>query len=253
MSKKEVFCQKWPSPELEDFVELYWEHNHQGDSESAMTIAPDSFFKIIWMVKEGKMLSYFLTGIWTKEVEVKIQPGTSVYGIKFRILAPEYLFQREIESILNGRTELDLGFLNAEGISFKNINTWTEHIEKELLVLSRKSEEMRPKKLLLSQLLYKMDGDITVEDVAIQIGWSDRQINRYLTKYLGVSLKSYLNMQKVYSAYVQIKKGDLFPEKGYYDQAHFIREVKRHTNQTPKELFKDENDRFIQLKNIHKK
>jgi AraC-like DNA-binding protein len=98
-----------------------------------------------------------------------------------------------------------------------------------------------------------MEGDISAEEVSNQIFWSNRQINRYLNKYLGVSLKKYLNIQKCYAAYIQIREGRFFPEKGYYDQAHFIREIKKHTNQTPKELYQEQNDRFIQLKNIDKK
>ena len=37
-----------------------------------------------------------------------------------------------------------------------------------------------------------------------------------------------LNIQKCYDAYLQIRDGKFYPEKGYYDQAHFIREIKKH-------------------------
>jgi len=109
------------------------------------------------------------------------------------------------------------------------------------------------KKLQLSQLLYQVEGNISAEEVSNQIAWSNRQINRYLNRYLGVSLKTYLNIQKVYNAYIQIRDGKFFPEKGYFDQAHFIREVKKHTNKTPKELYKEQHDRFVQLKHKQKK
>ena len=115
------------------------------------------------------------------------------------------------------------------------------------------SGEIQGKKIQLSQLLYHMDGNITAEEVSNQIAWSNRQINRYLNRYIGVPLKSYLNIQKIYSSYHQIQKGRFFPEKDYYDQAHFIREVKKHTGETPKKLHRELDVRFIQLKNIRKK
>ena len=98
-----------------------------------------------------------------------------------------------------------------------------------------------------------MKGNISASEVSQQIYWTNRQINRYLNKYLGVSLKKYLNVQKCYEAYIQIREGKFYPEGDYFDQAHFIREVKKHTGQTPKALFEKQNDRFIQLKNIKRK
>ena len=114
-------------------------------------------------------------------------------------------------------------------------------------------KKIQPKKLQLSQLVYLMNGNISAEEVSNQINWSNRQINRYMNKYLGVSLKTYLNIQKCYTSYIQIREGRFFPDNGYYDQAHFIREVKKHTGKTPKELYEKQNDRFIQLKMIQKK
>ena len=71
---------------------------------------------------------------------------------------------------------------------------------------------------------------------------------RYLNKHIGISLKKYLNIQKCYRAYLQIREGQFFPEKGFFDQAHFIREVKKHTGHTPTFLHQGINDQFIQLK-----
>ncbi len=93
-----------------------------------------------------------------------------------------------------------------------------------------------------------MNGDISAEEVSNQINWSNRQINRYLNKYLGVSLKTYLNIQKCHSSYFHISKGEFYPSNNYFDQPHFIREIKKHTGKTPKEIYKNQNDRFIQLK-----
>lgn len=35
--------------------------------------------------------------------------------------------------------------------------------------------------------------------------------------------------------------------KTYFDQAHFIKEIKKYTEKTPRELSKNENVRFLQL------
>ncbi|PHR30367.1 MAG: hypothetical protein COA38_10330 [Fluviicola sp.] len=249
---KTSFKQLWPSDELSDYVELYWEHKNLLSSPKKMTIAPDSFFKIILYIKDDQIVDYFLTGLWTKEKEIVIPAKTTVYGIKFKLLSPEFILNREIASLLNESAPLETIYLNADQLDFSSLESTTLHFEKELTKRLQKNQSVASKKLQLSQLLDKVGGDITVENVGNQINWSSRQINRYLNKYLGISLKKYLNIQKCYASYVQIINGNLFPEKGFYDQAHFIREIKKHTSETPKNLNKEMDDRFIQLKHIRR-
>lgn len=250
---KRTFRQLSPSEKLTDFVDSYWEHINHTNAPKIVSISPDSFFKVIIEVVDDKIVAYFLTGLWPTETEVIIPKHAIVYGIKFKILAPEYIFQREIASLLCSHIELDLDFWNMRTFKFDTFEKVVKQIESILISKLENSKRIEGKKLQLSQLLYQLEGNILAEEVSNQIAWSNRQINRYLNKYLGVSLKTYLNMQKVYFSYIQIREGRFFPDKGYFDQAHFIREVKKHTNKTPKELYKEQHDRFVQLKYIQKK
>lgn len=249
----ERYRQLNPSAELAEFIDSYFEHQNLSSESKKITVAPDSFFKVIIEIVDAKVVAYFLTGLWPKETEVVIPAGAIVYGIKFKILAPEYIFQREIASLLLSHIELDLDYWNLRDFNFESFEKIVEQIESILIQKLSKSKKIEGKKLQLSQLLYQVEGNISVEEVSNQIAWSTRQINRYLNKYLGVSLKTYLNTQKVFLSFIQIREGRFFPEQDYFDQAHFIREVKKHTNKTPKELYKEQHDRFIQLKYIQKK
>ena len=241
-----------PAKGLEELVDSYWAHQNLTNQVKRVTIIPDSFFKIIIEFRGANITSYFLTGLWTKEVEIAIPAHTSMYGIKFKILAPEYIFQKEIAPLILSHKDLQLSFWNIRDVILGNFQEFVKQIELKLFK-NINQKKIQPKKLQLSQLLYLMNGYISAEEVSNQINWSNRQINRYLNKYLGVSLKTYLNIQKCYTAYKQIQEGRFFPDDGYYDQAHFIREVKKHTGKTPKELYEKQNDRFIQLKLIQKK
>jgi AraC-like DNA-binding protein len=236
-----------PSEGLEDFIESYFIYQNTTNQVKKLTIFPDGFFKIIIEFQESKIIRYFLTGLWTKEGEIISPPHSSIYGIKFKILAPEYIFQKEIASIILTLQNLQLNFWNIQDIKLGNFQEFVEKIEIKLLTnLNRKKIES--KKLQLSRLLYLMNGNISAEEVSNQVNWSNRQINRYLNKYLGVSLKTYLNIQKCHSSYSHISKGEFYPSNNYFDQSHFIREIKKHTGNTPKEIYKNQNDRFIQLK-----
>jgi AraC-like DNA-binding protein len=251
--KNNIFTHRDPSNGLKDYIECFWEHKNNAAENKSFTIFPDSFFKIIFEWQEGQLKAYYLTGIWTKEVVISIPANTILIGIKFKLLAPEFIFKREISSIIESNDNLIPAFWNMQDYHFTNMGDLANHIESIIQDIINDNKQVPPKKLQLSQLLYLIEGNISVKEVSNQINWSTRQISRYLNTYLGVSLKTYLNIQRCYSAYIQIREGRFFPDDGYYDQAHFIRELKKYTGNTPKELHKNRNGQFVQLNNIQKK
>ena len=252
MSGESIYKELKPSKHLQDFIHSFWTHKNPDDEPQEMTISPDSFFKIIFFVQDDRIIHYFMTGIWTEQKDFIIPPRTSSFGCRLKILAPEYLIDEEISSLLNSFKQLDLSYLNLNRFNLIDFQFIVKQWEAELSKLNP-NKPVQASKLRLSQLLYTANGSLSATEVSNQIYWSNRQINRYLNKYIGISLKKYLNIQKIYASYLQIRQGELFPEKNYFDQAHFIREVKKHTGETPKTLYLKQNDRFIQLKHIREK
>lgn len=252
MSIQSTYQEVKPKAELEDFVHSFWMHQNNNESLEKITIVPDSYLKLIITLKDDKVIAYFMTGLWTEEKTVSIPARAITIGCRLKMLAPEFLFNKELASILNKYQQLDLQYLSIDKFNLSNFEILIEQWQSELIKRIAK-KTVQGNKLRLSQLLDKMNGEISAKEVSNQVYWANRQINRYLNKYLGVSLKKYLTIQKCYHSYVQIREGKFFPEKGFFDQPHFIREIKKHTGETPKKLHQDQNDRFIQLKRISKK
>lgn len=251
MKEEHTYQEIKPSKDLEELVHSFWTHNTINKPQE-MTIFPDSFFKLIFYVSKGRIRNYFMVGLWTDPKEIVVPPETFVFGCRLKILAPEFLLNQEVASIINSLKQLELSFLNIDKFELDNFNSIVKQWEKELIKI-KSVKAIQGNKLRLSQLLYKMNGSISASEVSEQIFWTNRQINRYLNKYLGVSLKKYLNIQKCYESYIQIRQGNFFPEKDYFDQAHFIKEIRKHTDETPSSLYNKQNDRFIQLKHIKRK
>lgn len=252
ISKSDIaFNYRKPSKDLDDFIHIYWEHQNKSNDHNSLTILPDSFFKLIFLFQKGELMAYFMTGLWINEMEFTAPPNTTLFGIKFKVLAPEYIFQEEIASLLQVHRNLTPDFLNIRDLKFSDLDDFVNQMEP--ILKNRINGEVKAQKLQLSQLLYEVEGNISVEEVSNQIHWSNRQISRYLNKYLGISLKSYLNIQKCYSSLFHIREGEFFPENEYFDQPHFIREIKKHTGKTPKQLFNNQNDRFVQLRFLQRK
>jgi AraC-like DNA-binding protein len=97
------------------------------------------------------------------------------------------------------------------------------------------------------RLIYTSKGEMSVNELAEKVNWSSRQINRYFTKQLGLSLKAYSTILRFRASLEHIAQGRLFPELNYTDQNHFIKEVKKFSGVAPKELSQNKNDRFILL------
>lgn len=250
IEKNHKYSELYPRKELSNYIASYFEARNLSNQPHKLTICPDGYFKLIIQLVDNKIVAFFLTGIWAKEVEIVIQPHVVTYGIRFKIIAPELLIKREVKSILNSVEQLDTRYMNIASIEFDSFEGVVVQLEKRLMSKLPAEHEIKSNRLRLSQFLYSTYDDIQAKEVAKQIYWSQREINRYLGKHIGVSLKKYLNIQRCYRAYLQIRVGDFFPESGFFDQAHFIREVKKHTGQTPTALYQKQNDQFIQLKNI---
>lgn len=246
------YIQLTPKKKLENFIDSYWESKNLTNKPLKRIIFPDGFFKLVVTLIDNRIPMVFITGLWAKENKIIIPANATIYGIKFKILAPEYVFQKGIASLLDSQEILDPSFWGINDMNLISLQNFVNQIEPIILEKIHQNKETQKKKLDLSRLLYNSNGNILVKDISKQVNWNSRSINRYFTKYLGIPLKTYLNIQKVYTAYIPIINKKFFPDKGFHDQSHFIKEVKKHTNKTPSELEKEKNDRFIQLKNIKK-
>lgn len=249
---KDNYAVNQPCKKLETLVDSFWMHHNPLKVDQVTTIAASSFLNLVIYVHNEKIIYYVLTGLWTEPKEIHLPPRTTIYGCRMKILAPEFLLQREVSTICNKLESLDLSYLNINNWKLTNFKEITKQWELELLKI--KSTKIIPEhKLKLSELLYNKTVDISPAMISDQINWSNRQINRYLNKQIGVPLKKYLNILKCHDAFFDIIQGEFYPSKNYFDQSHFIREVKKYTGETPKKVFESKNDRFIQLRNLTSK
>src|SRR5690606_3245992 len=103
-------------------------------------------------------------------------------------------------------------------------------------------ERIDDRKRQLFELIYDYKGELTVQELSEKVYWDSRQINRYFNQRFGVSLKTYCNIIRFRSSFQNIKEGKLFPEQKFADQSHFIKEIKKHSGVSPKELNKNIKD-----------
>jgi AraC-like DNA-binding protein len=232
-----------PSNEISAFVKCFWEYRNRGN-DIRHTIFPNGHFELFMIFEQQHLAYVFLSGLRTKPFDVEVPQGVTVSAIRFKLLAAEYVFAIDIRSLLDTIIPLDLHYWNlkeSEQLSFKDrISEITGKIYGMI-----REKKVAPEKLLLLETVYKPG--LTVKELSGIIQWDRRKINRYFNNQFGLSLKTFLNIVRLRSSFESVKEGILYPEQNYYDQSHYIKEVKKYTGKSPKQLSKNEDDRFLQF------
>ena len=88
------------------------------------------------------------------------------------------------------------------------------------------------------ELINQTKGQISVADVIREIGVNYKWLERNFSKYLGLTPKEYIQLQRFISAYLNLHAdpNDLLNvaiTNGYYDYNHFLKEFKDFTGKTP--------------------
>lgn len=89
--------------------------------------------------------------------------------------------------------------------------------------------------------LYQNPKDQTVLEIANKFGYNPRHLFRIFKKYYGVSPKVLLNIVRLHLCLTLLLERnqslqDIMSTCGFYDQSHFIKEIKKYTGFSPLEL-----------------
>ncbi|WP_299363172.1 helix-turn-helix domain-containing protein [Winogradskyella sp.] len=246
------YKEKYTEGFISNFIKSFWEFE-TSDMAYHYEILPDGFFDLIFEIKKEQITRISLTGVWTKQIQTSIPENTKLIGIRFKLISAEYIFRQSIKEFKNTKTDLPITFWGCENFDFSDFARFTDSITEKLQYGLKNLKEIDNRKLKLFKIVYKHKGEITVQELSEKLIWSSRQINRYFNSRFGFSLKTFCNVLKCHSSLKHIAKGELFPASGYYDQAHFIKQVKQITGSTPTNLYLNKNDRFLQLSILHEK
>ena len=239
-----------PEVLLNDFTKRFWVFNNPTNEKLNYTILPDGYCDLIITIVSGKLESIVLFGIWIKELEVVVPENSIIFGICFKPLASEYILKHNLSLILNSYTTLPNDFWGIDKLNYEHFDLFVKSTSVQMIAMLQKIKQLDYRKINIFKNIFEESNILSVDELSKIIFWNSRQINRYFNSRFGLSLKSYLNIIRCSSTYTDIRNGDFFPKGDFYDQSHFIKEVKKHTGKNPNELHKNENDRFLQFKTL---
>lgn len=244
INKLEYICLQ-PDESLTNIVESIWMVKNHSDEEKEGIIVPDGKIDLFLLADENGNFEIFVAGICSTPITKPPFPKSKMFAISFYPIAAEYIFKQSLADLINTKKTLPSDYW---GFSRDDLNDFNQFYHKAVMVISSLLfKEIDDRKKKLFKLIYASKGEITVKELEENVLWSSRQMNRYFHKWLGVTLKTYLNIIRFSNSLKQLKNGNFYPQLDYADQSHFIREVKKFAGVKPITLNRNENDRFIQF------
>lgn len=124
-------------------------------------------------------------------------------------------------------------------------------VVEEFLLSRLNSNASDPMVLLAVQLIRQSNGSAKMTSLAEKLNISQSRFEKRFRKIVGCSPKKFASLVRLNHVITSdAAKSDLMSiglDAGYFDQAHFIKDFKSYTGQTPEQFFgKSKNDDFLQ-------
>lgn len=234
-----------PPESLAGFVEAIGTFYNSSDEPKEVIIVPDGRVDLFFFITASGALNVLLTGLEAVPKKRAIPPYTHFLGVNFKPLGVEYILNIAIADLLNSVKSLPDDFWHLHADDLKDFDTFYQKAVQKVQSFLPVNVDERKRKLF--DLIYASNGEMSVKELSERVFWSSRQINRYFNQQFGLSLKAYCNILRFRVSLEHIAAGKLFPELNFTDQNHFIKDIKKFSGVVPKELSKNENDRFVLL------
>ena len=248
-----------PQRELSDVVSRIYAHDVAGAPADAPSwlIVPDGDIKLIFPIRGDIRCTIgtrarrhpasrlIVSGMRTEAGSLAFPEGVDAVGVIIRPEAAYRLFDVPHDELAN-RT------LDGEEVFGAAARRWQEelanlktHEDRIAALQGRLSEWLRGRERRDAAFefavgrLRQCQGHVRVEDVARQIGWSRRHLERRFREYVGVGPKTLASVLRFHAAYKRLRRpganrhGEAVRD-AYFDQSHFLKEFKRFTGMTPR-------------------
>ncbi|MCP4136046.1 MAG: AraC family transcriptional regulator [bacterium] len=174
----------------------------------------------------------------TKLISILFKPAGASALLPFR-LSEIVNFSLDLDDIFSNQGDRLLNRLTEAGSSLEKIGV----IEQFLMGIIKR--EHRKDYYLMEGIIDEINGSygqVTVDDLCFAFDLNAKSIERKFSEYIGVPPKTFLRIVRFQSVLQKYNSfhGSLTSlgyECGYYDQSHFIKDVKSFTGHSPKNFF----------------
>ena len=250
-----------PHQNLADYINSYFFMKVESESSANELVIPDGTHGLMIVQQsnfirhsnegENKVCGSFAFGQKSKAVNYQFDsPGLFCFGVKFQPHGLARFIKMPVGELKDRM--VDAPFVL--GKDFKEIEDKTllakSTLEKKYLLdnyfIQKLQQEKEKDEMLVHKVLEKIHhkkGKVEIANLLSSFQLNYKRLERLFKKYVGISPKAYCRIVRFnatlfyHSKHPEDNLTQLAYSAGYFDQMHFIKEVKHFTQLTPKAFF----------------
>lgn len=188
-----------------------------------------------------------ITGLRDSYRRFKNEANTGTVLVNFKEAGAAPFFKQPLHELFRESISLDNFMLRSELLLLEEqlceaaTPAAKINVTETFLIARLDPKENDPLVMAALSLIHKHKGNIRISELAKQLHTSQSPLEKRFRKMIGASPKKFASIVRMKNAIAQYQPGDsltgLGYEAGFYDQAHFIKEFKTFTGETPESFF----------------
>lgn len=229
---------------LESHCMCIWEmqSRHILDKTIYNYILPDACIDVVINFTEKTLC---VAGFSRETIPFELNQKIDFMGVRMRPGAFRALFGVNADEIMDHPaplSEIDHNAKLDQILAYDDTDTRIKIFEEYLLSKIKSAPDT--KHIAIVDQLYQAPKDQGVLDLADSFGYSERQLYRLSKAYYGLSPKVLLNILRLHLCLTLMLEGEtdlieIANRCEFYDQAHFIKEIKKYTGFSPVKLLEN--------------
>ena len=239
--KKNIEYREYKSEKLSDYIMCIWSMKSKKISKKTIYnyILPDASIDIV-IDLTNKTIQF--AGFSNETIPFVLENKIEYLGVRLKPGSFYFLFNIESNKIMDHPFDI---FRIEKETDLKKIFQTKERKQQikaiERYILTKIKKDKDKKYIQMIDELYKNPNKQTVEELAKKLGYDKRHMFRIFKKQYGVSPKVLLNIIRLHlclTLLLEEKKSiqEIMHRCDFYDQSHFIKEIKKYTGYSPLEL-----------------
>lgn len=213
-----------------------------------INLIPDGCINILFKC-DHKNPEVWLSGLMLREKSLRLEANTTYFGFKPYSPAAIRSNQLKFDDLLDDKIELKYYFPEVESLTEQIL--LATNLEERLDIFLNYAQKYlidydfnyNPGEHLAATMC-KSKGQRKIGDLAQMIGYTERHCRKKFKDLFGITLTQYNRIMRFQSAIKKFYRNEhlsmtnIAHDSGYFDQAHFIRDFKKFTTDSPTEFKK---------------
>nr|WP_302232630.1 helix-turn-helix transcriptional regulator [uncultured Blautia sp.] len=224
--------------ELKGVVSEFYEISSADFKENSLVTIPDACTDFMFAYDGEKLRSYISTGV-RKNKKFYFGDIKFLFGVRFMPGETYSIFKDPIRGMVHNPVSLDSVLKNVGNLEeeFMECDTFGKRVELLTDYISVNTYNTDTKQEILSNLtalVYSCKGNINIEEISKQLGYSARYIQTLCNDYIGMTPKEFCQTVRIQYALMLEKKNPqasletISSFAGYADISHMNREFKKY-------------------------